>query len=773
MKFQKSRFQASRASMFVIGALMAGAFVPTGAHAQREAEASATGSPDDIVVTARRRSENQRDVPVAISSVSGDQLVRANIAAVRDLVVTQPALYFSYGSAAPFTLIRGFGSGSNISFDQAVGKFVDNIAYNRDQDARLPLFDIERLEVLKGPQVLLYGTSTTAGALNITTKKPGDTFAADLSSSYEFNNNELLLQGGVTTPLTEKASVRVAGYYQRLAKGWVRNDLTGTNDPRDKNYGVRGTVRLEPTDALTVFLKAEYTNVEQRGGLLQPYAQTVIPAVAFPEIRLDDHRSVSNAGAPYGALDFIDMHNETYQSDVQWKLLGGTLAATTGYRKSFVRQSVDADGSNLPLFQAVPTSYYKQFSHEMRYFGEAGPIEYVAGGYFEWNKLNITNPAQFNIQPLGAPVPPVGRMATMDQRTHTYSGYLDLTYHVTSQLSVEAGVRYSRIKKTADQETFAYRVVPGSANYTLAQYRALQDSSLNPTFSRFGGAPHSFVGLRNKEGHWQPQVVLQYKLDPRSMVYAKYVKGAKAGGFDYTYSGTNPALARFDSEAAESFEIGAKGLIADGKIEFAIDAFRTTFTDLQVSVYDGVATFLVSNVGKARTQGVEAEVTWRPMPGLSVNLNGTYLDAKYISFPGVACYYALQVLTPAGQVCRQDLSGTRTPMSSKWGGGARVNYEHPLTGDLLMTEGVEVSGRTGFNAGTINNPRHYQKRFAQLNAQVGIKAENGPWEVAIFGKNLTDKQYMEFAAQTVLTSGGEMASISRGRQIGLRFGIRY
>jgi outer membrane receptor protein involved in Fe transport len=730
--------------------------------------------PGEILVTARRKAENQRDVPVAISAVSGDQLVRANIAVIRDLVVSQPALYFSYGSAAPFTLIRGFGSGSNISFDQAVGKFIDNVAYNRDQDARIPLFDLERVEVLKGPQVLLYGTSTTAGALNITTKRPGDELTFDMSSSYEFNNNETLLQGGLTVPLHEMASVRVAGYLQHLDKGWVRNDLTGKSEPRDENYAIRGTLKLAPAPDLTIYLKAEYDDIQQKGGILQPYAQTVIPAVAFPEIELDGRRSVSNAGAPYGVHDFFEMNNQVYQGDLQWKLAGATVASTTAYRRSRVRLSIDPDGSQFAIFESIPNVRFRQFSHETRVFGTAGPVEYVVGGYYEWSGLNIYNPAQFNIQPLGAPVPPVGRMFTLDQVSRTYSGYVDLTYSVTDAFSVEAGIRYSKINKTADQSAYAYTVVPGADRFSRSQFEALRNSALDSVFSRFGGAPHAFVGLKNREDHWQPQIVAKYKLDSRSMVYAKYVKGAKAGGFDNTYSGVNPAQARFASEAAESFEIGAKGLLLGNQLEYAVDAFRTTFTDLQVSVFDGISTFLVSNVGKARTQGIEAELTWRPTRALSINLNGAYLDAKYISFPGVACYYAQQAATPAGQICRQDLSGTRTPMSSKWSGGIKINHEHEIgSGDLVMLESLELFARSRFMAGTINNPAHYQDGFAQINGQIGVTAGNGGWELALFGKNLTDKQFKEFAAQTVLTSGGEQAAISRGRQIGLRFGVRY
>ncbi len=730
-------------------------------------------APGEITVTARRRSELQRDVPLAISSMTGDQLVSANISNVRDLVISQPSVYFAYGSVAPFTLVRGFGSGSNASFDQAVGKFVDNVAYNRDQDARIPFFDVERLEVLKGPQVLLYGASATAGAINITTKKPGDRFEGDASVSYEFNNNEVLMQGGVTVPLAPIASLRVAGYLQHLNKGWVHNDTLGTDDPRDRNFAARGTLGLTPTPDLKIFLKGEYARIRQRGGILQPYVQTVVPAVAFPEVKLDDHMAATNSGLPFGNPEFVNMTNRVAQADLEWNAGGATIASTTAYRRSQFRQTVDADGSALALFGGTPVSGYKQFSQEVRAFGTAGQLDYMVGGYYEWNKLNFYNPSTFNLKPLGSTLPVVGRIYTLDRDTRVFSGYAELTYHFSPEFSLEGGLRYSDIKREGDQTAFAYNVLPGSAFWNRAQIEAQRNTALNGAFSAFGGAPHELLGLSSKEHHWQPQVTLQYKPNTDLMLYARYVKGAKAGGFDATYALTSRAGASFRPEEAESFEAGIKGVTANRKLEFSLDLFRTTFTDLQVSVFDGVAAFIVSNVGKARTQGAEASMIWRPANGLSVSAEGALLDAKYLSFPGVACYYALTIITPAGQVCRQDLSGETTPMSSKYTFGAHINYEHDAFGSLRMTESVEILGRSGFKAGTINDPLQYQSGFAQINAQFGIRSADHVWELSLFGRNLTDKQYKEFAAQSVITNGGKIAAISRGRQIGLRLATRF
>ncbi len=221
------------------------------------------------------------------SRVSGDTLTHRNITQMVDLVTTLPNLTVSYGTIQPRTFIRGFGSGDNLSFDQSVGKFVDNVSYGRDQDSRIPLFDLERVEVLRGPQVLLFGNSATAGALNITTRKPGDRFEADGSIGYEFNNNETNVQGGATLPVAEGVSLRVAGLLQHLDKGWIHNNVTGFDSPRTRNYAGRAILRIEPSSDLQIQLKAEYDRLLDEGENIQVYKQSLAVPGLFDDTKLD------------------------------------------------------------------------------------------------------------------------------------------------------------------------------------------------------------------------------------------------------------------------------------------------------------------------------------------------------------------------------------------------------------------------------------------------------------------------------------------------------
>lgn len=254
---------------------------------------------EEIVVTARKRSELARNVPVAVSAISGAALVEQNVSRLTDIVALVPNFSLSLAAAQPITFVRGFGTAGGASFEQAVGKFVDNVSYGRDYHARIPLFDIERFELLKGPQVLLYGNSATAGALNITTRKPGGSFAADASVAYEFVNNELVVQGGVTAPLADWASVRVAGFFQDLDKGWIYNEGIGEHQPTFHNYAVRPTLRLTPTPELDILLKVEVDRVRDRGNSGQSIRQASSPARTFPEVELDDRKNTNYGVAPF------------------------------------------------------------------------------------------------------------------------------------------------------------------------------------------------------------------------------------------------------------------------------------------------------------------------------------------------------------------------------------------------------------------------------------------------------------------------------------------
>lgn len=736
--------------------------------------ASALDELVEIIVTARKRTERLRDIPVSVEAVSGVELAEAKITQIIDLQAQVPTLSISTGLTQPFVGIRGFGSGNSQSFDQAVGKFIDNVSYGRDQDARLPLFDLERVEVLKGPQVLLYGNSTTAGALNLATKKPGDRFEADGSAAYEFNNNEWVLQGGLTAPLSETVSVRVAGMFQDLARGPNFNVATNQRVSTDRNHAQRVTVGLQPSDDLEIMLKVEFDHIRNYGGVGEPAAQPTSGPFQFNEVNLDGRVNSNNNVAPLFQKDYIGLDNETYQMDLNYDIWGGTFSSTTAYR--YMEMSLSAGGgSHVPLFNG--TIYYDngQFSQELRYNATVNSIDFVLGGFYQHEARDAITTADFNFPAGGIPLPALALDMMSDQKVDSYSGFGDITYHVTDELSLELGARYSVIIKDGTQAAIPGNVVPGKS-FGDGPDIVSPNPALDPLYTIiFGVPPHTFDNLHLRNEFFQPQAILQYSFAEKNQAYLKYVKGDKAGGFDVAYQGfpgnVTPRSATFEPEKAESFEAGIKGLVLDNRLDYALAGFRTTFTNLQTNAYVGQATVaVVANVGKARTQGLEAELHYNPLPGLRINATGAYTDAKYIDFPGGSCTRAQATATPVG--CVQDLSGTPTPYSSKWTGSLGIEYEqyideYSLTGAVLMT------ARSKYNVTTNNEPQLEQSGYTQIDAHIDLRPKDGWWSVALFGRNLGDKRLLEYGSVAPGTQNGLLGFLSRGRQLGIRTGFKF
>lgn len=734
---------------------------------------SADGGLQDIVVTARKRSENLREVPVALTAISGETLTQRNITQLVDLVTTLPNLTVSYGTIQPRTFIRGFGSGDNLSFDQSVGKFIDNVSYGRDQDSRIPLFDLERVEVLRGPQVLLFGNSATAGALNITTRKPGDSFEADGSIGYEFNSHETNLQGGATLPVAEGVSIRLAGLAQFLDQGWNRNNVTGFASPKTSNYAGRAILRLEPATDLQVHLKVEYDRLLDRGENIQVYKQSLIVPGLFDDTTLDGRTSNSNASSPFLQQGYAYLRNQTYQADINYQVPGGQFISTTSYRNYRSSTSGDGDGLAASIFNAFVFQRYRQFGQELRFEGSSGDIDYTLGGYYQHDRMRAFALLEFNLAPLGVPAPPFARFLSFDQNTNALSGFANLRWRIAPQLKIEAGFRYTDTRKDVNHLLATANIIPSLPRNMDRDTVAQQiNPALDPVqLAVLGASPHDFRNIEQNDSYLQPQIIVQYETGPSSMVYAKFVSGSKAGGVDAISAAADPDDTKFGPEKATSFEIGAKGRIANGRLDYGFTLFSTTFKDLQLSVYDNVSSFLVSNVGKARTRGVELELNWAPTSRLRIDFNGAYLDAKYLSFPGATC--TNQQTLVAGPTCSQDLSGAPTSYASKWSGNLGVGYEQPLDDNLVLSGRVDVSARSSYDAGSTNSPDERQKGYAQIDANLDLRPVSDGWTLSLFGRNLTNKRYLSFALPTIPATFGEMGTYSRGRQLGIRLSGRF
>lgn len=775
----KSAYPIAR---WVIAAALAAGSAPAFAQSSeaqasdRDAQVTETseGRIGEIIVTARRRAESLRDVPISIVAVSAGTMVERNIVQQQDLVVYIPNFRQTNGSIGTFRFVRGAGSGSNRSFDQAVGSFFDGVYAGRGELARMPFFDLERVEVLRGPQVILFGNSTTAGAINVTTRKPGDSFELDASAAYEFNNQELLLQGGASIPVADGFALRVAGMSQTLDRGYIRtigaNGVT-RHDPRSDNQGVRVTAAIAPTDNLDITLKYEKNWLVMKGNTLQAISNALNNPV-ITEAVFDRRRFVAQP-APFGlgdnggiASDIIRLDPETFYANVDYTAGDVTLTSTTAWLNYDFFQSTDGDLSQRAIFNFAQSERYRQFSQELRAsvkFGDVADVQ--LGAYYQRDHIDAKGYTDTNLAANGTPVPAFARRNEFDQHTRAWSVFADATFHISPRLRLGLGARYLETRKRVDQ---IYR----AANVGTWEFNPFAENLFIPplgtTLFQFAfGAPHEFRDIKLSERHFMPQGLLQFDVTDDVMAFAKVTRGAKAGGYDWLYAGNTANGGIFRPETATSFELGAKGLFLDRTLSIDLVYYRTDFDDLQVSIFNGSTNFVVGNAAKSRSQGVELETSWRPVPRLTFSGAVAYLDSKYVKFPGAGCYYEQRASTPAGQTCVQDLSGAETPYSSKWSGTAGLEYAAPL-GRYKLTGRVDASFRSSYNPSLNNDPAVQQKGFTLLDARLSFGPEDGPWSLALFGKNLTNELYTDQTSDTPIITGSRFATTNRGRQIGLQ-----
>ena len=729
------------------------------------ADDATIATPADIVVTARKRVETAQDVPISMVVLSGDALSDRGVRQIQDLMQYAPDLQQSNGAIGAFRTMRGGGSvGSNFSFEQSVGLFFDEISFGRNPQGRIPIFDVERAEVLRGPQVVSFGNSTTAGAISLTTRKPDDKFGLDLNSSYEFNQHQLVVNGGVTLPIAPGLSVRVSGITDQLSKGWVTaiNGTTRSNEPRNNINAGRIIVKAEPIDGLTATLKYEHDDVRYNGSNLVTTTNRnnypFIPSIAFVPT------TFRGPVAPFNVKPSLRLKNDTVQAVLKYDIGGVSVTSNTAYWHYRFLQFEDADTTPAPIAISSPRDNFKQFSQELRVSGHINSsIDAMAGIFYQHDDQFGEFLLSGNRSALGIvnPPPAFSRVSGVDQKARTWSAFVDLTFKLAEGLELNPGVRYTDISRRGRQFAYGSDIlsdVPSDA------YNAF----LGPVF---GAVPHNFL-LSTPEKHTMPQVVLTYKPNRDLNLFAKFVKGAKTGGLDFNYVAGDPNQASFKAEKVTDYEVGVKASLFDRTLNVSLTAFSSKYNDLQLSIFS-VNRFVLSNAGGQLSKGLELDYSWRtPVEGLTVSGSGSYLDAKYTDFKGASCTLEQSFTLPAP--CTQDLSGHPSGFSSKWYGAMEIAYSREI-GRYKLDMSVDGNYRSSYRPSTNDDPVSRQDPNTILNARVQVGPTHGHWHVAAFGRNLTNEYYSNFYSPNgaVLTPGASLASLERTRQLGLEFGLRF
>ncbi|EJL35052.1 TonB-dependent receptor [Novosphingobium sp. AP12] len=755
------------------------------AQAQSDAaQQAAQDTSGDIIVTARKRSERLLDVPVAVSALSKEQLERYATVTLTNISQQVPQLVIaeSQNQVGGSINLRGIGSGiSNPSTETAVTLNIDGVPISYGNAIRLGQYDLGQVEVLKGPQALFYGKNSPGGIVSLTSQDPGKVFEAKLRTGYEFAGDQRYVEGTVSSPLTDTIGARVVGYYSK-EDGWFQNvavPIAGvTPGPAADSYNaedvfVRGTLTYDSAGGGTrakakiAYGKRTRDGVGPTGGsqivfcpggvsrlsgaidceLNRKFYSVILPA------RMTALDPTLQDGVPFAKSSQF-LTSLSVDQDLGEAL---TLSSVTGYYQ-LREKSVDPfTFSNATYFGASNDIDATGFSQELRLATDFdGPLNFLVGGFYQDAHFKIRQ--AFAVDFGGATTPFLVGSTYYNVHTEASSLFGQARYKLVEDLELAAGGRYSWETKSLYGTSYA--------------------------------SPIDVLNPKRKYTDFSPEVTLTWRPSTNLTLYAAYREGFTSGGFNTVpttlRSQANQTPPRVDLSygqmTAKGGEAGIKGYLAGRQVMFDLVGYYYKYSGLQLSRYDNASfTQLTQNAGGAEIEGVEASVTYRPsaLPGLSVNAAAAYNHSKYTDFIG-GCYAGQSVAagcnlnprtpslpaatygTAANPYQDQDQTGQRLFRAPEFSLTAGVAYDHEFSTSLGGTVALDTAYSSSYTTQTEANPLNHQSSYWQLNGAITLNGgDNKPWEVALIGRNLTNKLYVVAGSVVGATATGTGTSVTR------------
>ena len=814
------------------------------AHAQDRGDAGANAASSEIIVTARKRDETALEVPVSVTALSNDQLQNYAITNVDAVARSVPSLIVGEGGGTVqggIVAIRGLaGADNNPLNDQAVSFNIDGVSIGRATIRRMGDFDIAQIEVLKGPQALFFGKNSPAGIISYRTADPTEVLEAKISGGYEFKAREWRADAYVAGPLSDSLGFRVAGFYSDM-KGWARNVVPtgsglpfifseGSRAPNKTDWAVRGTLKFDDGGPFNAKLKVSYGKV--KGQSSSANTQFVSCPLGVPQVqvgqpgnlyvdncRADGVNQVGGFNAAAATAMFPsnarDWGKGFFQD--QYQLLTGlemnldltdslTLTSQTGYYK----QNLDNIGNYTQAYVNDASVYFlngtgqivgpgqgaqvrrwdlisynelslREFSQELRLTSSLdGPVNFMLGGL-------ITDTSGGNGSTTPGATSRAGGAVFLNKYWYQVEGksqsiFGQMILNPIPEIEIAGGGRYSWEQKNLT------RVETG----TGAAPDVLVDV----------GTAYGLANIDRKVRfkNFSPEVTISYKPTPNVNIYGGYKEGFLSGGFaalvpNAATFATNTHM--YKPQETKGFEGGVKAVLLDRslRVNFAYYNYKTT--GLQVGLTVGGVNPVLLNAASARTEGVEFDFNYStPIEGLSLNGAVNYNKGRYLNFqapcyggqPSEQCF--LQVNEVSGVTgFFQDLSGAPLVRAPKWTGNAGFNYESTLGGSLKLGLSGNMSYSGSYFTDSANTPGGKQPNYTLFDASLRIGAEDDTWEVALIGRNLTNKYYFVRSSDSPFSGTGNTgafaannparlradtaAYVSRGRELWVRLSYKF
>ncbi len=776
---------------------------------------------DEVVVTAQKRAENVQDVPIVVTAIPGQLLQDSGVRDIKDLTILTPGLIVTSTANETSTTarIRGVGTvGDNIGLESSVGVVIDEVYRPRNGVGFGDLGELERIEVLKGPQGTLFGKNTSAGVINVKTAAPKFAFGGELEA---IGGNRGIAEGSLalTGPLVGD---RLAGrifYGYRQHDGWLdvsaRAPRSAREDvDRDVNTA-RGQLLWKPTDDLSVRLIADWSERNEFCCLGVQYVDgpsaAIVSAISGGGIAIPVRPFARRAYANRDTLQ--DIRDRGASAQVDWNLAGGaTLTSISAWRHWEAELGQDADFTGAAILYRDSKSYANTFetlTQELRLAGERGRLKWLVGGFYADEDLDSINSLRYDSQfelyyglALSAGMSPAlvptllgrapgasfatgnGSFDTYGQNSTSWAIFTNNTFTLTDRFDLGLGLRYTNEEKELGSHytNIGTAASPAGVGCATARARiaiisaALPAAAL-PGFYGLGCATFSDPAFNDAttrqsidEGEWSGTAKLVYHFSDDVMSYASYARGYKAGGFNLDRerigSPTNPATiadpdTAFDSETVDSYEIGVKSAWLGNRLALNGAVFYQKYEGFQLNTYTGLQ-FIVASIPKVTSQGVDLDFLWyTPAAGLTLQGGINYAETEYGEFNAAA-------IGASGR-----LPGSTLSFAPIWTAGVAATYEHPLNASLKWRLNVGTKYLSEYNTGSDLNPLKMQDAYALVDARIGIGSQSDSWAVELWGKNVTNEDYVQVVFDAPLQSGSLGAFLGDPRLYGATFRLNF
>lgn len=688
----------TRSNFIFMATTMLAAGMPIAAHAQagsptpaEEASTSQNEIPD-IVVTAQRRQESLQKVPISAAVVSRDALQQRNVSDIRDIAPSVPNLKIDtpFGNTNPKITLRGIGSGSfNQNTESTVALYLDELVLEPTSAKLGQLFDMDRVEVLRGPQGTLYGKNSTGGAINFITRKPdGRTELMGMATVAKFGEYDLQAAGEV--PLAENWSVRIAGK-RRYRNGYGQNLLTNDRIYDVDTAALRAGLRYQG-DGVDLYLKAFGDQSREQGFYPK------VGGVNFDGSPRADNSSPFTGYIPPADRDTVEVpglysrvDNRGVTLNASFELGALNLTSISGYLFSKAANSSDADSTPFVIAAADPfSSRAKEYSQELRLSSSGDrDFSWIMGATFFRRSLGIHNSYQILTLPTITDIE--------HERVTSMAGFADGTLKLTSSLNVTGGIRITTDRKRFERSAEFSFVGPFDIalrkNWTNASYRA----------------------------------VINYNVDPNTLLYASFNHGYRSGAFDTSLVSTTNQFQAVDPEFVDSYEGGIKASLLDRRVRLAADVFYMNFKDQQLLVVlPGSICCSLANAGKSKVYGFEFDLAAKLSPQFDLTASGSISSGEYKKF----------------QSSGVDYSGKRLGNLPTHEFKIAAEYRIPAGDEMNVFIAPELVVVGRYRAQTVVDPYglDIQRGYAMINAQIGLR--NDTFSIFGFVKNATNRRVL-------------------------------